>query len=129
MGEKIDKVKKQFYTWQEFDEDVEKIAEWARDKKFQSVYGIPRGGLILAVVLSHRLQIPQIFSAEDITKTTLVVDDISDTGKTLQVFEARLGFRPTIATIFCHKNTSQIPHFCLREKTEWIIFPWEVENF
>ncbi|MBI2121856.1 MAG: phosphoribosyltransferase [Candidatus Sungbacteria bacterium] len=127
MDEKDDKIKKQFYTWQEFDEDMVKIAEWARAKKFQSVYGIPRGGLVLAVSLSHRLGIPQILSAEDITKTTLVVDDISDSGKTLTSLEARIGFRPHVATIFWHADTSHRPDFSLREKKSWIVFPWETE--
>ncbi|KKU06047.1 MAG: hypothetical protein UX07_C0008G0016 [Parcubacteria group bacterium GW2011_GWA2_45_30] len=115
------------YTWREFDEDVEKIAAWALEKKFQGIYGVPRGGLILAVVLSHRLTIPQILSAEDITKTMLVADDISDSGKTLASLEARLGFRPHVATIFWHHDTSRKPDFSLREKKSWIVFPWEIE--
>lgn len=128
MDEKSDSIKKQFYTWQEFDEDVAKIAEWARDKRSQGVYGIPRAGLVLAVAFSHRLQIPQILSIEDITKTTLVVDDVSDSGKTLTALETRLGFRPHVATIFWHQDTSWKPNFSLREKKNWIVFPWEIES-
>ena len=121
------KVKKQFYTWREFDEDVEKIAIWARDKKFQGVYGIPRNGLVLAVALSHRLELPVVLSPEDIMRRTLVVDDISDTGKTLLALERRLGFKPTVAAIFCHSDTLWKPDFSLREKKCWIVFPWETE--
>ena len=47
--------------------------------KFQ-VYGIPRGGLIVAVLVSHKLGIPLITSLRDMYgKKFLVVDDIVDT--------------------------------------------------
>ena len=45
-----------------------------------SIYGIPRGGLIPAVMLSHKLGLPMV---ETIGKNTLVVDDMSDSGVTL----------------------------------------------
>ena len=41
------------YTWKEFDEDVKKIVEWLKDKNFSNIYGVPRGGLPLAVKLSN----------------------------------------------------------------------------
>lgn len=78
---------KYFYTWQEFDRDIEKIAEWARDKNFKSIYGIPRGGLVVAVVLSHRLDLPINTNAEEIDQKTLITDNISDSGGTLENFE------------------------------------------
>ena len=45
-----------------------------------SVMGLPRGGLIPAVMISHELGIPLVINP---TKNTLVVDDINDTGHTL----------------------------------------------
>ena len=71
------------YTWQEFDKDCLKIVEWIKSENltFKNVYGPPRGGLPLAVKLSHLLNIP--LSLDTIKQNTLVVDDISDTGNTL----------------------------------------------
>lgn len=118
---------KYFYTWQEFDEDIAKIAEWARDKNFRSVYGIPRGGLVVSVALSHRLNLPLKLKREEIDEKTLIADDISDSGKTLQKLEASLPFKPVIATIFYHKDTTRMPNLFLREKTAWVVFPWETD--
>ena len=41
-----------------------------------SVYGIPRGGLIPAVIISHKLKLPLV---QTIGRNTLVVDDMSYT--------------------------------------------------
>lgn len=118
---------KQLYQWTEFAHDAEKIAVWAKQSGFKNIYGIPRGGLILAVLLSHRLDLPVILSADDISPATLVVDDISDTGKTLETLERRVGFKPKVATIFYQADTSRMPDFSLREKKNWIVFPWETK--
>ena len=49
--------------------------------RIKSVTGIERGGLIPAVMISHKLSIPYVTK---INKDTLVVDDICDTGETLK---------------------------------------------
>ena len=38
-----------------------------------SIYGIPRGGLIPAVMLSHKLNLPMV---ETIGKNTLIIDEV-----------------------------------------------------
>ena len=48
------------FTWSEFDKSVEEIADKCRFKKFSGIYGVPRGGLCLAVALSHKLKIELI---------------------------------------------------------------------
>jgi len=118
---------KYFYTWQEFDRDAWKIAKWAEDRNFRAIYGIPRGGIVLAVLLSHRLNLPLLISVEEISPQTLVVDDISDSGATLAKLYGKLNFRPAVATIFYHKDTREMPDFALHEKKEWVVFPWETE--
>ncbi|MDO8600201.1 MAG: hypothetical protein Q7R73_01100 [bacterium] len=116
-----------WYTWQECERDIEKIAVWAAAKNFDAVYGIPRGGLVVAVLLSHRLGIPLVLDAAGVNPKTLVVDDISDSGRTLAAFERGLAFRPSVATLFYHKDTERIPEYALNEKTAWVVFPWEQE--
>ncbi|MBI2640395.1 MAG: phosphoribosyltransferase [Candidatus Sungbacteria bacterium] len=119
---------KYFYTWQELDKDIEKISKWAKDKNFKSIYGIPRGGLVVAVALSHRLNLPLKLHTEEIDSLTLVVDDISDSGKTLLDFEKNMNMKPAVATLFYHKDTKRMPDFFLREKKDWVVFPWEIEE-
>jgi len=72
------------YSYEEFHKDCGKIAEWAKDKNFKSVFGVRRGGLVVAVELSHRLDLPLVVSEEDITKDTLIVDDLIHTGDTAE---------------------------------------------
>ena len=53
-------------------------------KEFSGIYGVPRGGLCLAVALSHKLKIKLI--SEPI-KNSLIVDDVYETGITLSTFK------------------------------------------
>ncbi len=119
---------KEKYLWTQFDEDSEEIAQWAKGKNFKSVYGIPRGGLVLAVKLSHLLDIPLILVKDDITRDTLVVDDIIDAGGTIKRFLASHGDKFQIASIFFNEQSEYKPHFFVRRKKHWVIFPWETKE-
>ena len=46
------------FSWKSFDSAVKLAVSKYKDQKFVGVYGIPRGGLCLAVALSHHLKIP-----------------------------------------------------------------------
>ena len=56
----MDVVEKIFLTWDEVDELVDRIATRITNEfsNITHIYGIPRGGLIPAVMLSHKLGIP-----------------------------------------------------------------------
>jgi len=112
-------------TWGEFDTAVLRLAGLVRtaDIPFKYIYGIPRGGLVLAVALSHRLAIPLTLNYDKhMSYEVLVVDDISDSGKTLSALNPILS-----ATIHIVKDTTFMPtfHFAEKQKTDWIIYPWE----
>lgn len=86
--------------------------------QIKSVAGIQRGGLIPAVMISHKLNIPFV---SRINKDTLVVDDICDTGETLQKSIA-----PYTATLHYKPTAVFTPDFYAKETgTEWIVYPWE----
>jgi hypoxanthine phosphoribosyltransferase len=123
MSEKIEK-----YTWGEFEEDCKKIAGWASERHVKNVYGIPRGGLVVAVKLSHLLDIPLVLNREDISRDTLIVDDIIDEGNTLERLLAAIGEHHHIASLFYNKTAKHAPHFFAREKKSWVLFPWETEQ-
>lgn len=115
----------EYYIWEEFDADCEKMAQWAKDKKFKNVFGIPRGGLIVAVKLSHLLEIPVILSTEDISAATFVVDDIVDEGNTLSRFLGSLHCKVMTASLYLGQNSSIEPDLFFHKKINWIVFPWE----
>ena len=85
-----------------------------------SIYGIPRGGLIPAVMLSHKLGLPMV---DIIGRNTLVVDDMSDSGVTLSKMPGQF-----TAVLFHKPHTSCFtPNVWskLHEGDEWLVFPWE----
>lgn len=112
--------------WKQVENFVGKISDIAEldNRKFSGVYGLPRGGLVLAVMLSHRLRIPLLLAP---CESCLIVDDIADTGISLQHY----GIDKTkkqyyIATMYYHKQSKVLPDFYVYEKTDnWIKFPWE----
>jgi hypoxanthine phosphoribosyltransferase len=86
--------------------------------QIKSITGIERGGLIPAVMISHKLNIPYVVK---INKHTLVVDDICDTGETLKNIVA--GYS---ATLHYKKTAIFTPDFYSKEVgTEWLVYPWE----
>ncbi len=109
------------------DELVEKIKAGLDLSKIEMIYTYLRGGLPIAVHLSHALNI-KMFTDEtpvDFYKyepgTILVVDDIADTGQTLLPFMPRES-----ATIYYHKQSVVEPTIWIYEKKDaWVHFPWE----
>ena len=108
------------FTWSEFDKSVEHIAKECKFLEFSGIYGIPRGGLCLAVALSHKLKIDLI--SEPI-KNSLIVDDIYETGITLKKFKDIEG--AMFFVLFSKIEPVWWNSVSLSQKREWIVFPWE----
>lgn len=91
---------------------------------FTGVYGLPRGGLVLAVMISHRLNIPLLLAP---CKNCLIVDDIADTGISLEHYDIDKNEKQYyITTMYYHRQSKVVPDFYVYEKTDnWIKFPWE----
>jgi hypothetical protein len=124
---------KVFMSWKWVDDQIEELAERLKDKKLRYISGIPRGGLIPAIMLSHKLGVTYIpfdeakkygrhdirFKNEDI----LLVDDICDSGVTMKDYAPRF-----ITATLCLRYISEtIPEY-YGEKIKddrWLVFPWE----
>ena len=109
-----------YFTWSEFDKSVDHIANKCKFLKFSGIYGVPRGGLCLAVALSHKLKINLI--SEPI-KNSLIVDDVYETGHTLNSFKDIEG--SMFFVLFSKINPTWWNTVFKSEKNEWIVFPWE----
>ena len=109
-----------YFTWGEFDKSVEQIANRCKFLEFSGIYGIPRGGLCLAVALSHKLKINLI--SEPI-KNSLIVDDVYETGVTLNAFKNIEG--AMFFVLFSKNKPTWWNSVHISEKSEWIVFPWE----
>lgn len=117
---------KVYVTWEDVTNYVDQVASNIKFKP-SGVYGIPRGGLILAVLLSHKLDIPLLMAP---AKDCIVIDDIADSGRTLLHYtENDTQFnRYFITTMYYHERSQVKPDFYLNLKNDkWIVFPWEVE--
>ena len=109
-----------YFTWSEFDKSVEHIYNKCKFIEFSGIYGVPRGGLCLAVALSHKLKINLL--SEPI-KNSLIVDDIYETGITLNTFKDIEG--ATFFVLFSKVKATWWNTVFTSEKDEWISFPWE----
>jgi uncharacterized protein len=118
------KIKEIYLSWKEFDCMCKKLTKVIKNEmeeyNFDGIYGLPGGGLPLAVCLSHSLNLPLLMYP---TENTLVVDDISDTGKTLKSHVNK-----KIATLYSSNWTIVKPNWYVKmkkNKNSWIMFPWE----
>ena len=109
-----------YFSWREFDKSVEHIANKCKLLEFSGIYGVPRGGLCLAVALSHKLKINLI--SEPI-KNSLIVDDIYETGITLNTFKDIEG--AMFFVLFSKIKPTWWNTVNISKKREWIVFPWE----
>jgi hypoxanthine phosphoribosyltransferase len=126
---------KVFYSWEWLDKTVMELGETILSSKtnIEYVTGVPRGGLIPAVMLSHYMNKKfksyneVIEMTNNVRQKVLVVDDISDSGETLYKAET-FGFQT--ATLTVRHSTIFIPDFYGEriEDDRWLVFPWERED-
>ena len=109
-----------YFTWNEFDKSVDYIANQCKKIKLTGIYGIPRGGLCLAVALSHKLNLRLI---EKPLKNSLIVDDVYETGMTLSIYKHIEGVN--FFVLVSKKEPIWWKTVNLSLKEEWIVFPWE----
>lgn len=114
--------------WKEVKAGCARIFSWAQNKGFKYVVGLPRGGLVIAVVFSH---LSGISLKESIVpfENVLVVDETCHTGKTIQRFKESLlnsnAFKFKTAVLFCNTKAKHFPDYCAFETdAEKITFPW-----
>lgn len=107
-------------SWAEFDHAVQTIAGSCRGSSFNGIHGIPRGGLVLAVALSHRLELPLLETPQP---GCLVVDDVYETGRTLEPYRNLAVARVVVWVSKAEPQWWQAVE--VTHSSEWILFPWE----
>ncbi|AFZ71001.1 putative phosphoribosyltransferase [Caldisphaera lagunensis DSM 15908] len=143
-------------------EDIEKEVDTIADKIIKSDYkpdviiSILRGGVIPGRLLADRLDISDIGSMEiklyiaagqkgerpymrqPVTlpikdKRVLLVDDVSDSGLTLnfaiQAISLYMPLEIKTATLYVKPWTRLVPDFYSKEVDKWVVFPWEKKEF
>ncbi len=130
-------MEKYYIDWDELGVVVNRLCLLIKKSnyKFKNVYGLQRGGLIPAVMVSHKLEIPM--TKGDIGPNTLIIDDICDSGETLDKFvkkyQTLYSFPFNLKTAVLHYK----PHTSCFEPTlyaeewkynNWLVYPWERED-
>lgn len=111
-------------SWNEFNDCIESITDSCLNTKFSGVYGFPRGGICLAVALSHSLNIPFLLEPRP---GSLIVDDVYEGGSTLEGVKDI----PQI-TAFVWLSKKEPLWWQAYETTksnEWLVFPWENKQY
>ena len=120
---------KRYLSWNDIDRAINRLVASinSSETKLEAVGGLPRGGLIPAVLLSHRLNIPFVSQANiaGVSGNILIVDDICDSGRTLKRFK----FEENVYTATLHwkQSAEYQPNYFweIAYENEWIVYPWE----
>ncbi|MDR3021267.1 MAG: hypothetical protein LBU60_01105 [Clostridiales bacterium] len=140
---KLKKLYDYHLTWKDFDTLCCNLTKQIQESDFcpEYIYGIPRGGLPLSVVLSNKLGVNMTFDCLDKVKDNkkvLIVDDITDTGETLKRIKNFYQMQGKLnwirfATLLYRQDSALIPDYYGEILTnsignvdyKWIVFPWE----
>jgi len=115
-----------YLGWKDVDDLVNKLCQQIKDNSFQYIHGLQRGGLIPAVMMSHKLNIPYTSRPHLYGNKCLIVDDICDSGETLQKWK---GYYTAVLHYKSHTSCFHPDIYSERTTSDnWIVYPWEAEN-
>ena len=138
-----------YYTWEMYENDIKEVLKTLDLQSYKCIAPVAFGGLILGTTMKNISDLPTriIFASsyeketqkllkvkvgdlEKLTSKVLVVDDISDTGVTLNYISRYLNNKKIEFDTFTlfYKNTSSFkPTYYLYKISSdiWIRFPWE----
>jgi len=123
-------MEKFYVTWDEVEKLVDLLSRQIKGSlhPVKYIFGLQRGGLIPAVMLSHKLGIPM---TQDLTRQNiLIVDDICDSGETFKEFFLEYP-NSIFACLHFKPHTSDFnPDFSANKffLDDWIVYPWERED-
>jgi hypoxanthine phosphoribosyltransferase len=125
-------------SWQQYNAMVVALDRKLQDRQPEgplNIFGIPRGGALVALLLSYLDQRYKIVTfaemVEDIgSGDCIVVDDVLETGKTRQEMSDYLDDETPYFAVLVDKSpltgtTAADASVLLMDKKEWVKFPYE----
>lgn len=128
---------KKYVKWWEVKEYIDNLVErLKKDEYFHleecpGIFTFPRGGFILATLLSYKLDLPILSNP---AKNCIIIDDIIDTGITMKKYSDLMNEKNYFITAMFMKDNqlaeeAEFQCFCdyfeYVKKDEWIVYPWE----
>lgn len=140
--------KKLYIKWDEFHNHAKELCEKIKQSgEYNKIVAISRGGLIPAGILAYELDIRnsqainissydedkqradediEIFgNVGEVDEKTLIVDDLSDTGKTFRILRKIYPQAKYVAVYAKEKGRSVVDIYACSMPDEWIVFPWD----
>ena len=121
-------MQRQFYslTWAEFKTAVQYLAELTIGiDQSAPIYGAPRGGLCLAVALSHATGRKLVLEPQD---GMIWVDDIVESGQTYNKAKSENSISLALCWVCVSPRSLPIGYAYAEDSNKWIVFPWEDET-
>lgn len=144
---------KYYYSYKEFTKDIKTLTTLLSKEKVDAIVAIARGGLTFGHFLASSLNIRKIYAINSIhynnskklntieifnipnlsnLKNILIVDDIADSGETLDAVLKLLrqkypNCNYKCATIFYKNSSITKPDFFIKHTNKWIDFFWEAD--
>lgn len=136
-------------NWKDVDENITKMVEYINEIDADLLVGVARGGLVPAVILSHRTNTPldcitwqtrdninrevkeEIIEMIDAGKTVVFVDDLTDSGNCfLEIDDAynkkQLENVQYVTIISKDSSNFEVDFAPIHTDTNnWVVFPWE----
>ena len=112
-------------TYEDIYKDIDVLATLIKGapksyESYDSIFAIARGGVPVALLLSQKLGLPVV---DELKPNSLVVDDLIDSGKTLEQFTAN-----DKAVLYRKPHSPGTLHYVVGEIDGWVQFPWEKEG-
>lgn len=128
---------KKYVQWWEVKEYLYNLVDrLKKDEYFHldecpGIFTFPRGGLILATLLSYEIDKPILMNPQP---GCIIIDDIIDTGITMKKYSDLMNEKNYFITAMYVKDNqlaekAEFQCFCdyfeYVKKDEWIVYPWE----
>lgn len=110
---------KKFFSYENTKKAINKLAKLIKKsrRKYSGIYGVPKGGIPVALMLSNILKLPILDNCKN--SSILVVDEIIDSGKTRKKYPDN-----DFACIHQRSNINIATYF-VEHTDDWIIYWWE----
>ena len=151
----VSRIQYEVPTWNQIQDMLLNQAQKVHSSKPDFIVGISRGGLIPARILADLLGTPQLTIIQvefyvnieqpslepklkqPLTVSTknmkvLLVDDIADTGRSLQLAKTHLQQQEPAeiktATLYVKPHSQTVPDFYEKKTSSWVVFPWDTKE-
>lgn len=142
---------KLYLSWEDFHKHCRRLAELIKQsgKTYTRILAVSRGGLLPAGILAYELNIRdcetvnmssydaggrrredgavELRADKSADEQTLVIDDISDSGRTFKLLRQIYPQACFVAVYVKEAGESAVDLFAQKLPDRWLVFPWDID--